>query len=44
MPEPVKVKPGDILYLEPREAGKKSFWEQVREFLWTVGSLRGLGL
>lgn len=41
VPEPVKIKPGDVIYFEP--AGqKKSLWEQVREILWTVGSLSSL--
>ena len=43
VPEDVKVKPGDIIYVEPKVPGK-SLWEQVQTVLWTVGSLGGLGL
>lgn len=41
VPEDVKVKPGDVIYVEPRNA-KGSLWDQVREAIWTLGGLRGL--
>ncbi|MHB8997279.1 MAG: SLBB domain-containing protein [Armatimonadota bacterium] len=41
MPEPVKVQPGDIIFIEGREA-KKSFWEQIRDGLFLFGSLEAL--
>lgn len=42
MPEPVKVKPGDVIYFQAKGEKAKGLWESLREILWTVGSLRGL--
>ena len=43
VPEPVKVKPGDIIYFEPK-GEKKNLLDQIRDAIWTIGGLRGLGL
>jgi hypothetical protein len=44
VPEPVKIKPGDIIYFEPKGAEKKSLWDIFSQVLWTAGSLVSLGV
>ena len=41
MPEPVKVQPGDIIFIEGREP-KKSLWDQIRDALFIFGALEGI--
>jgi polysaccharide export outer membrane protein len=43
LPEPVKVKPGDIIYVPVREA-KVSIWDKLRDFIVTIGAIRSLWL
>lgn len=41
LPEAVKLQPGDIIYVQPKSGGL-SFWERMRDFLFTFGAIRGL--
>jgi polysaccharide biosynthesis/export protein len=42
LPEPVKIKPGDVLYVPSLGAPKGDLWRQIRENLWIVGTLANL--
>lgn len=41
IPEPLKIQPGDVIYLEPKGA-KRDLWSQIRDLLFTIGGLRAL--
>jgi polysaccharide export outer membrane protein len=41
LPQPVKLQPGDIIYVQPKIGGL-SFWERMRDFLFTFGAIRGI--
>lgn len=42
IPEPLRIQPGDVIYIEPKGAAKRDLWTQVRDLLFTIGGLRGL--
>lgn len=41
LPELVKVKPGDIIYVPP-VVRKRSTWEAIRDYLWILGAVINL--
>jgi len=45
IPEPIKVLPGDVVYIEAKGPSKPGLWMQIRDALFTASALRNvLGL
>jgi len=45
IPEPIKIQPGDVIFIEGKGPAKPGLWTQIRDALFTASALRGvLGL
>jgi len=42
VPEPVKIKAGDIIFAPPRKAPGRSLWQMIRDAIWTVGAITNI--
>jgi protein involved in polysaccharide export with SLBB domain len=45
IPEPIKIQPGDVIFIQGKGPAKPGLWPQIRDALFTASALRGvLGL
>jgi len=42
IPDPIKILPGDIIYIEGKGPARADLWTQIRDILFTFGAIRGL--